>query len=142
MVDRQFVAMKAFVEHDGDVLVLRESTAYDDGSNAGRYNLVGGRVEPGEAPMESLHREIDEETGLSVTVLEPLHVRDWRPVVDGEKWQIVATFFRCRATSRAVELSQDHDDYRWIDPAAHTEVGIVPGSGQDFERYLDARRDG
>ncbi|USN55268.1 MAG: NUDIX domain-containing protein [Candidatus Peribacteria bacterium] len=41
---------------------MRESPAYADGSNAGKYDVVGGRVTPGERFDEALLREISEET--------------------------------------------------------------------------------
>jgi 8-oxo-dGTP diphosphatase len=34
---------------------------------AGKLNGVGGKIEPGETPLEAMVRETDEETGLTVT---------------------------------------------------------------------------
>ena len=56
MVDKIFVAMKAFIVHSGKVLLLRESSKYSDGSNAGKFDVVGGRVEQGQRFDESLLR--------------------------------------------------------------------------------------
>ena len=57
-VDKLFVATKAFVFYKEKVLILRESDKYKDGTNAGGYDIVGGRVEPGQRFDESLLREI------------------------------------------------------------------------------------
>tara|TARA_Y100000034_G_scaffold132299_1_gene194941 strand:+ start:1240 stop:1539 length:300 start_codon:yes stop_codon:yes gene_type:complete len=92
-----FTAMKAFIIYDGKVLLLRESTKYKDGANAGKFDVVGGRVEPGQRFDESLLREIKEETGLTVTLGKPFFVNEWRPTVRGEQWQIIGTFFECFA---------------------------------------------
>ena len=35
--------------------------------HAGKYNAPGGKIEPGESPVEALRREVEEETGLRVT---------------------------------------------------------------------------
>ncbi len=59
---RLFVATKAFILHEGKILILRESGKYIDGSNQGEYDVVGGRVEPGQKFDESLIREVKEET--------------------------------------------------------------------------------
>src|SRR3989338_9321118 len=111
-----FVATKAFIIHDNKVLCLKESAKYVDGANRGKFDVVGGRLKPGERFDESLLRETKEETGLDVTIGKPFCVQEWRPVVRGEQWQIVGIFFECHATSPEVILSADHDAYEWINP--------------------------
>ena len=95
MIDKLFVAIKAFIVHNGKVLLIKESTSYTDGSHAGKFGVVGGRVEPGEQFEESLLREIKEETGLNVKIGRPFFVNEWRPEVRGELWQIIGIFIEC-----------------------------------------------
>jgi 8-oxo-dGTP diphosphatase len=115
-VDKLFVATKAFVVNEGKVLVLQESTEYVDGTNAGKWDVVGGRLNPGENFRDALLREVKEETGLEVTIGAPFTVGEWRPNVRGEQWQIVAIFFECTADSNQVTLSEDHAAYQWLSP--------------------------
>ncbi len=131
-----FVATKAFINFNGKVLILRESSKYSDGSNASRYDVVGGRVNPGQRFDESLLREIDEETKLKVVVGRPFFVNEWRPVVRDEQWQIVGTFFECKATSEQVVLSEDHDEYLWIDPKDYIKYNLIENLVPAFESYL------
>ncbi|MEK7570290.1 MAG: NUDIX domain-containing protein [Patescibacteria group bacterium] len=133
-----FVAMKAFIVHQGKVLILRESTKYAEGTNAAKYDIVGGRIKPGQAFDESLRREIREETGLEVQLGRPFYVGEWRPVVKGEQWQVVATFFACAADTETVKLSEDHDDYQWIDPKEHANYNLIPNLLPAFEAYNKA----
>lgn len=137
MTDRQFVATKAFIENDGEVLIVREADAYDDGTNTGKFDIVGGRVEPGEHFADSLEREAREETGLDITIGEPFLVDEWRPAVDGEQWQIIGIFFTATAESRDVELGNDHDAHRWIDPADYRDHPVIENLHDRFEAYLD-----
>lgn len=131
-----FAATKAFILYQGKVLLLRESSKYIDGSNAGRYDVVGGRVTPGERFDDGLLREIREETGLTVRIGRPFFVNEWRPTVRGEEWQIIGTFFECFAKSDSVVLSSDHSEYVWIDPADFREYPIIPNLTAAFESYL------
>jgi 8-oxo-dGTP diphosphatase len=135
-----FVATKAFVMYEGKVLLLRESGEYTDGTNAGCYDVVGGRVEPGQRFDDSLLREIKEETGLEVKIGRPFFVNEWRPVVRDEKWQVVGTFFECFATSSKVTLSVDHDHYEWIDPKDYLKHNIVENLKPVFDSYLELKK--
>jgi len=47
---------------------------------------------------------------------KPFFVSEWRPVVRGEKWQSVGTFFECFSKTKEVKLSKDHSEFSWIDP--------------------------
>lgn len=67
---RQAGVVLAVHEHRGEphVLVLKRAFA---GRNAGQWALPGGRLEPGESPVEAALRELGEEVGL---VAAPAHV--------------------------------------------------------------------
>jgi len=130
-----FVATKAFIVHNGKILILRESSKYEDGANSSKYDVVGGRLKPGQRFDESLLREICEETGMTVKIGDPFYVGEWRPVVKGQQWQIVGTFFECFADSDEVKLSIDHDDYKWIDPTKYQEYPMIENLKGAFEKY-------
>src|SRR3989338_1218406 len=88
------VATKAFLVHNGKVLIIRESGKYDGGVHVGEYDFPGGKLEPGERFDDALRREIREETGLtSVIIVKPIEVLEWRPLVHGQPLQIVGTIF-------------------------------------------------
>ena len=131
-----WVATKAFVFFKGKILLLRESSKYKDGTNTAKYNTVGGRVEPGQRFDESLLREIKEETALEVTIGKPFYVGEWRPVVRGEQWQIVGTYFECFANTDKITISSDHDDFIWIDPKDYKNYPLADAP-EAFEAYLN-----
>ncbi len=136
-VSKLFVATKAFIKHNGKVLILKESSKYSEGANIGKYDVAGGRVEPGQHFQESLAREIKEETGLNVKIGKPFHVGEWRPFVKGEKWQIVGTFFECEAESNQVKLGQDHEEFLWINPEDYHKYNLIETVKPAFESYLN-----
>jgi len=136
MEPKLFVATKAFILNEGKVLILRESKQYEDGANASRYDLPGGRLTPGEYFSDALKREVLEETGMVIEVGGPVAVAEWRPVVRGEQWQIVGICFKCVSSSKEVTLSKDHDGYEWIDPKEYASYGIIENLKPVFEEYL------
>ncbi|MGC9610641.1 MAG: NUDIX domain-containing protein [Minisyncoccia bacterium] len=137
MVSKLFVATKAFIINDGKVLIVRESSRYRDGTNVGKFDIVGGRVELGQRFNESLKREVKEETGLEVEIGKPFFVNEWRPVVKDEEWQIVGIFFECIPNSVDVKLSEDHDMFEWIDPKEYENYPIIENLKPIFEAYLN-----
>ncbi|WP_040338397.1 NUDIX domain-containing protein [Candidatus Blastococcus massiliensis] len=50
------------LDEAGRLLVIRRGHA----PSAGMWSVPGGRIEPGEAPVEAVVREVREETGLAV----------------------------------------------------------------------------
>ncbi len=76
---------------------------------AGRWELPGGKVEPGERPEAALVREVTEELGCRVTVVR------WLPpvvVIDGRHELAVAL---ARLESGA-PTPVEHDAVRWLGP--------------------------
>ncbi len=126
MPDKLFVGLKALIVHEGKILFLRESSQYSDGTNAGLLDVCGGRMNIGEHPQEALLREVKEETGLMITIGQPVYVGEWRPVVRGEEWQVIGIYFLCYTNTTEVSLSQDHSEYIWATPAEARQLPLFP----------------
>ena len=137
---RQFVATKAFILHDGKILILRESQNYEEGTNLGKYDVPGGRVKPGQKFDESLQREIKEETGLEVMIGGPFCVDEWRPNIDGIENKIIGIFFECFSFSNNVNLGRDHNRYEWINPEEYGNFDLIPGLEKVFSKYLESKK--
>jgi 8-oxo-dGTP diphosphatase len=137
---RQRVAAKALIVNDeGKVLLVREASAYKEGTNVGRYDVPGGRIEPGEKYMDALHREVREEVGLEVEPIKPLYVSEWFPVIKGEPNHITAIFYACRALGTDAKLSEDHDDFVWVDPEKIGDYNTMDVTGNVVKAWLAER---
>ena len=64
-----FPAMKALIGREGKLLVVKQTIGEKI-----YWDLPGGRMEHGETPLETLKREVKEETGLEVVVGKPAGV--------------------------------------------------------------------
>ena len=94
----------AAIVRDGRVLAARRTTPPEA---AGRWEFPGGKVEPGETPDAALVREIAEELGCTVEVV------DWLPGEVGIGERHVLTV----AVARLVEgepRPHEHDRVRWL----------------------------
>jgi 8-oxo-dGTP diphosphatase len=78
---------------------------------ASPWGLPGGWIERREGPREGLKREIREETGLDVTVLEPLLIE--RGAKHGRYAAHLDIAFLCRTAGDVRHLSAELTDYRW-----------------------------
>ncbi|HYE60168.1 MAG TPA: NUDIX hydrolase [Candidatus Kapabacteria bacterium] len=133
----QRIATKAFILCKGKVLIVRESEQYKDGTNFGKYDLPGGKIEPGERWQDALTRELQEEVGLTdVTIGLPLYVGEWRPIVQGNQLQIIGIFFECHTENNHVILGKDHGEYQWIDPKDYANYPLIENTIAVFQTYL------
>ena len=136
MTTKHFTAAKALLVHGDKVLLLRESTAYQDGLHSGRYDVPGGRLEPDETLQDGLTREVMEETGLSFTSADLFYDDHITVEKNGETWHIHRHYFACAAVNDKVTTSTDHDGFIWIDPQDYAAHNIIPKLHEIFKAYL------
>jgi len=124
----QRIGVAGIIPRDGRVLVLRR--AADERFLPGFFDLPGGGLEPGELPEDGVLREVLEETGLPTSVVRILSVRPYtnRP---GQNQPILITFLlRLKDAQGHVKLSEEHDEYRWVE---RSELDSVFREGQHLQ---------
>ena len=109
------VVVGAALLDGGRLLAARRSAPAD---LAGRWELPGGKVEPGERPEDALVRELREELGIEAEAVGR---------VPGQ-WPLRAPYVlqvwtaRLRPGSPEPRPLQDHDELRWLNPGRIWEV--------------------
>lgn len=133
---KQFVATKSFIAYKGKILIIRESTIHATNTQVGKFDVIGGRIEPGESVIDGLRREVKEECGLDVNVGKPFFVNESRNEWRGEHWQIIRIFFDCTTDNESVVLNEEHDIHKWIDPREYRTENVIENLYPAFEAYL------
>ncbi|MBM9619561.1 (deoxy)nucleoside triphosphate pyrophosphohydrolase [Streptomyces zhihengii] len=111
MTDRVVVA--GAVYDRGRLLAARRSAPEE---LAGRWELPGGKLEPGESPEQALVRELREELGVETEPVERVP-GEW-PLKPG----YVLRVWTVRLVSGDPRPLQDHDALRWLGPHERDDV--------------------
>ena len=126
-----YVGQKAFVEKNGEVLILNDPIEGLD--------FPGGKIQEGETDfLESLKREVREETGLAIEVGDPFITWDniSPPHHRNAGKHVFLVGFRCKYLSGEVRLSEEHDRYRWVNIKNYLEIIENSDYFRALEKYF------
>ena len=125
--DRKLV-VAGLILGDGRVLITQRRA---DQALPLQWEFPGGKVEPGEAPVAALVRELREEIGVGVAV-----GRVWDVLFHAyPAFDLVMLVYPCRVVEgepRAVEVA----DLRWLAPAELPAWDILPADKPLVERLV------
>lgn len=105
----KFVA--CFIVAKNKILTLKRSPEEIEG---GKFGLIGGGINRGEKPLESIIREIFEETKLTVQSDQLIHLRTYKLPFNGED-----VLFDCYKLELDAEFTpqldpNESENYEWI----------------------------
>lgn len=105
------IAAKALILRKSKVLLLKRKD--DNPHYAGKWDIPGGRIHPGEDPGQGLIRECTEETGLRIHLIAPIGVNHF---VRDDGQTITMIIFLCETKgSDNIVLSDEHVEAVWVD---------------------------
>lgn len=122
------VVVGAALLNGGRLLAARRSAPPE---LAGRWELPGGKVEPGESPEQALVRELREELGVEARPAERVP-GEW-PLRAG----LVLRVWTAHLLSGEPRTLEDHDELRWLTP---DEVWDVDWLEQDVPAVMETVR--
>jgi ADP-ribose pyrophosphatase YjhB (NUDIX family) len=119
---RPQLAVSAAIFRDGKILLVRRARS----PGKGFYSLPGGRVEFGETLAIALHREVREETSLSIEIVG---LAGWREVLPGKTGHghYVVMSFAARWTAGEPHLNEELDHFKWCKPDALGDLKLTEG---------------
>ncbi|MEK2475531.1 NUDIX domain-containing protein [Streptomyces noursei] len=108
------------------------------------WALPGGGHDVGESVAQTVIREVEEETGISVVVediiglyTDPQHVMAYD---DGEVRQQFSICFRARPVGGTLRTSSESKEVRWISPTDLDKLDIHPSMRLRIDHGLDDSR--
>jgi 8-oxo-dGTP pyrophosphatase MutT (NUDIX family) len=92
------------------------------------WGLPGGTLEANERPLDCVHREVFEETGLAIEVKSPLCYLKWDRHESGRP--ILVAFYVAEPITEKVQLSGEHVAFRWagLDEIINEGIDLPPGT--------------
>lgn len=108
------VGVGAVVIDRGHVLLVRRGTE----PLRGHWSLPGGLIEVGETLIDGIVREVREETGLEVEVVELIELLDRiHRDVERIRYHYVIADYLCFVRSGELGAASDAEEVRWVERA-------------------------
>jgi nucleoside triphosphatase len=123
------------VNKEGKILLAKSHKWFD------KYTLPGGHIELGETIEEAIKREVKEEVGLDVEVVEFLTMQEAIYAAEFYKKRHFIFFdFLCRVEDQQVKLDHDEiQDYIWEYPGAAFNRNLDSFTWKTVAKYLQRR---
>lgn len=135
-VGRFMVAVGAvIVSQDGKILLIKRSSKLD--WHPGEWEIMYGRIAQHEDPQSGLAREVQEELGIHIIAGTPLtcwHI--YRGHEETAQNELIGITFLATADNKDVNLSDEHEEYRWVTPAEALDLIKVEGIKRDINAYI------
>ncbi|ODS38085.1 MAG: hypothetical protein A7316_08555 [Candidatus Altiarchaeales archaeon WOR_SM1_86-2] len=108
--EKPFVlSVKVVIRDDtGRCLLIKRSMSSK--WSPGKWELPGGKIDPGESFDEALLREVDEETGLKISLQRVAGSAEF----ELETKKVACIVMEGHIESGQFQLSSEHDDYAWV----------------------------
>lgn len=109
-----------FVMNDGDVLLMKRAPHKRVFPN--QYNGLGGHIERDEDPLNSVIREVEEETGLEIY---DVRLRGVYNIDAGDETGIMLLIFTAETDDREIKVESDEGTLHWTPLATATTLDLV-----------------
>lgn len=123
---KSYVAGFCFSRYETSVVMVKKARP---DWQAGKLNGVGGKVEPGETPVQAMVREFKEETGLKVSGWELFALLQGRDQA-GDPWQVWWYRASCGLEPREAQLvpesSEEPVGWYWTNHVTHRAFTCIP----------------
>ena len=118
--------------NSGEILLGLRKNSHGDGE----WALPGGKVDFGETLIETVEREVKEETGLSVSNVQLISVCDDRKFISSHNKHFISIGFVCNSASETPTVNEPEkcSEWRWF-PISKLPQNVFMASTATIENY-------
>ena len=133
---RVLLVVRGIVLNEGKILLVKRSK--NDRRAAGQWELPGGKMDVGSEVNLSMEREVLEETGLTVRFSGPEMFVSSSMLNSGkyEGLAYITLVGFVKLVDGKVELSEEHDEFIWIDPNEALKMNLCDISREALVYFL------
>ncbi len=136
-VGRFMVAVGAvIVNPEGKILLIKRSSKLD--WHPGEWEIMYGRIAQHEDPQAGLIREIGEELGITIKPGKPLtcwHIYRGHELTAQN--ELIGITFLVTTNQLEIQLSDEHEEYRWVTSTEALELIKVDGIKRDIKAFIN-----
>lgn len=136
--ERPIVGVGGVVIRDGQALLIKRGHP----PLQGEWSIPGGTLELGETLLEGAQRELREETGIEVRVLDLIEVfeRVIRDEAGKARYHFVILDYLCEAAAGDARAGSDVIDVAWATEAELAEYSLTPTATRVIRRAFEMSR--
>ncbi len=136
--ERPIVAVGGVVIHDSRALLIRRGQPPLEG----RWSIPGGILEVGETIAEGIERELREETGVQVRVLELIEIYEkvFRDRDDQPQYHFVILDYLCDFVEGTAEPGGDVTEVVWASEQQLDSLALTGAANRVIRKALSAVR--
>lgn len=116
----KFLISRGIVENNGKFLVLKKVNDLMH-ENVGRWECPGGKIFDGEAPRDTVLRELKEETNITGEIVKEFP----KIYIKTENVESTCFVFLIKTNNKKVKLSSEHSEFKWIKSKEFKDLELV-----------------
>jgi len=136
-MDKKIIVWVGALLHDGHGRFLFMKRVTSSSWAGGKWQLPGGKMEWGESVMDTLNREIDEETGGKISDPAFVGVYTVQMNAKGSDFHAVMLIYKGYYSGKSINMSEDHDSYAWMSLNEAIGTDLIEGLGDFIKLHVE-----